>query len=148
MLANWMFFWDTLDWVPAPPSASVAEAVVLGAGSGKMRQYASLNSDFWEIREQHILNTIEPVLRSSKKLSEAAIPSSETITPAQQEVKKEIIALRNRMHLAAELARFATNNTDLLNATNEILNLSVLIAEQRNQLYFDQAVAILLLDVT
>ena len=147
MLAMWMFFWTVTDWVPTP-SVSVAEAVVLGAGSGKMRQYASLNSDFWEIREQHILNTIEPVLRSSKKLSEAAIPSSETITPAQQETKKEIIALRNRMHLAAELARFATNNTDLLNATNEILNLSVLIAEQRNQLYFDQAVAILLLDLT
>ncbi len=147
MLAMWMFFWTVTDWVPTP-SVSVAEAAVLGAGSGKMRQYASLNSDFWEIREQHILNTIEPVLRSSKKLSEAAIPSSETITPAQQETKKEIIALRNRMHLAAELARFATNNTDLLNATNEILNLSVLIAEQRNQLYFDQAVAILLLDLT
>ena len=147
MLAMWMFFWTVTDWVAAP-SASVAEAVVLGAGSGKMHQYASLDSDFWEIREQHILNTIEPVLRSSKKLSEAAIPSSATITPAQQETKKEIIALRNRMHLAAELARFATNNTDLLNATNEILHLSVLIAEQRNQLYFDQAVAILLLDIT
>ena len=146
MLAMWMFFWTVTDWVAG--SASIAEATVIGAGSGKMRQYASLDSDFWEIREQHILNTIEPVLRSSKKLSEAAIPSSETITPAQQEAKKEIIALRNRMHLAAEMARFATNNTDLLNATNEILHLSVLIAEQRNQLYFDQAVAILLLDVT
>ena len=146
MLAMWMFFWTVTDWVAG--SASVAEAIVVGAGSGKMRQYASLDSDFWEIREQHILNTIEPVLRSSKKLSEAAIPSSETITPAQQEVKKEIIALRDRMHLAAELARFATNNTALLNATNEILHLSVLIAEQRNQLYFDQAITILLLDVT
>ena len=142
MLAMWMFFWTVTDW------ASVAEATVIGAGSGKMRQYASLDSDFWEIREQHLLNTIVPVLRSSKKLAEAAIPSLETITPAQQEAKKEIIALRNRMHLAAELARFATNNTDLLNATNEILHLSVLIAEQRNQLYFDQAITILLLDVT
>ena len=146
MLAMWMFFWDTTDWIPAPPSASAAEVVVTSGGA-QGKDYHPLPDEFWEIREQHILSTIEPVLRSSKKLSEAAIPSAETITPAQQETKKEIIALRNRMHLAAELARFATNNTDLLAATNEILHLSILIAEQRNQLYFDQAAVILLLDM-
>ena len=147
MLAMWMFFWMVTDWAPAPASTPAA-TVIAFTGGARGNDYHPLPDIFWEIREQHILNTIEPILRSSKKLSEAAIPSSETITPVQQEVKKEIIALRNRMHLAADMARFATNNTDLLNATNEILHLSLLISEQRNQLYFDQAITILLLDVT
>lgn len=146
MLAMWMFFWLEADWIPAPPV--VVPDVVQATGGARGGDYHPLPDVFWEIREEYLKNKINPILRSSKKLSEAAIQSSETITPAQQEAKKEIIALRNRMHLAADMARFATSSTDLLNATNEILNLSVLIAEQRNQLYYDQAITILLLDVT
>lgn len=73
MLANWMFFWNTVDWVaqPTPPATPGTTNAGSGKGHGPFDEDYRLDDDYWRAREQmlarHTPREIPPATQPGKE---------------------------------------------------------------------------------
>lgn len=140
MLALWCFFWDTADWVAAPPPAVVETPVERRGGGGHRREYEGQKADFWLVRDRYLRQVLEPQLRK------VAIPDE--VTNATKDSDAHIAAaaaiLRERNATLAN-ARNATNPSELRIASSKTLTFTLALQSQLAQ-YYASAVFLLLLD--
>lgn len=102
MLANWMFFWDEADWIPAPePEPTVTDTPSSGGSGGKRKnnEYTRAGDYFWELRERYLRRLQEPPnykhAATTAKFVDALPSSNELIVPAQQPITFYQAVIRN-----------------------------------------------------
>lgn len=130
MLALWEFFWDPVDWIPAPipPAPPANEARGSGGGEGSF-EYVSLGEDFWKVREDYLRSHLPPekeVLRENVEVEEDVV---------------ELVVERREAFLAAQLSE---NRAEMERSVLRFKELTGQIESLKSQ-YEEDALLVLLL---
>lgn len=161
MLANWMFFWNSADWVQAPPPPVVNTNPESWGSKSKERNIPGwkvdpwletdrASQDYWDVRERYIRRYMTPVLEK-EAVQEVKIRQSRPIK--ENEGNPEVTAGQSHLQLlqqardaVVERARTATNVEALQREVQRVIKLTLDISALRVQ-YYERAVIILLLDL-
>lgn len=144
MLALWCFFWDTADWIAAPPPAVVETPVERRGGGGHRREYEGQAADFWLVRARYLRQVLEPQLRKVTIPDAVVEQAAHSTADADVHIAAAAAILRERNATLAN-ARNATNVDELRIASSKTLAFTLALQAQLEQ-HYASAVFLLLLD--